>query len=129
MSTSQLVKLRSIRLPKFNKNRRIEDVKALIFDNECKYDIKFGADFLSTIKIVIDYSHGHMEWYDNTLPMREPWDLSNQEFLHMADAYHLQEEEEDLFGSDWLESYAIEKILDAKYEKLHVDQVVSEQKH
>ena len=129
MNTSELVKLRNIRLPEFDKNRQIEETKAFIFDNESKYDIIFGADFLSMIGIVLDYRHGHMEWYGNTLPMREPWDLSNKEFVHMADAYLLQEEEEDLFGDDWFDSYAIEKILDAKYDKLDVNQVISEQKH
>ena len=47
----------------------------------------------------------------------------------MADSFHLQEEEEDLFGDDWLDSYAVEKILDAKYDKLDINQVISEQKH
>ena len=47
----------------------------------------------------------------------------------MADSFHIQEEEEDLFGDDWLDSYAIEKILDAKYDKLDINQVVFEQKH
>ena len=124
-----MTRLHDIRLPEFDKNCRIDECKALIFDNECKYDIIFGADFLSWIGLNIMYRQGVMEWYGNTLPMREPWDLSNKEFVHMADSFHLQEEEEDLFGDDWLDSYAVEKILDAKYEKLDVNQVISEQKH
>ena len=124
-----MTRLRDIRLPEFDKNRQIDEIKALIFDNECKYDIIFGADFLSWIGLIIDYRHGNMDWYGNTLPMREPWDLSNKEFVHMADSFLLQEEEEDLFGDDWLDSYAIENILDTKYDKLDINQVVSEQKH
>ena len=124
-----MTRLRDIRLPEFDKNRRVDEIKALIFDNECKYDIIFGADFLSWIGLIIDYRRGIMDRSGNTLPMREPWDLSNKEFVHMADSFHLQEEEEDLFGDDWLDSYAVEKILDAKYDKLDINQVVSEQKH
>ena len=54
-----------------------------------------------------------MGWYGNTLPMREPWDIQNKEYLHMADSYFLQGEEET-FGEDWLDCYANEKILNAK---------------
>ena len=44
MNTSKMTCLRDIRLPEFDKNCRIDKIKALIFDNECKYDIIFGAD-------------------------------------------------------------------------------------
>ena len=117
-----------MRLPEFDKNCRIEGIKALIFDNQCKYDIILGADFLNMIGLDIKYSTGEMEWYGNTLPMREPWDMDNKEFLHMVDTYHLQEEEET-FGEDWLDCYAIEKILDAKYEQVNIKEVINKQNH
>ena len=82
-----MTRLRDIRLPEFDKNCRIDECKAPIFDNECKYDIIFGADFLSWIGLNILYRQGIMDWYGNTLPMREPWDLSNKEFVHMADSH------------------------------------------
>ena len=75
--------------------------KALIFDRRCKYDIIFGADFLTKISMVIDYRRGEVEWYGNSIKMRESWDLTNQEFLHMCDSFFIQEEE-DMFGDDWL---------------------------
>ena len=78
MQTSKIITLRNIKLPEFDKNCRIEDTKALIFDNECKYDIIFGADFLSWIGLIINYRQCIMDWYGNTLPMPEPWDLSNK---------------------------------------------------
>ena len=64
--------LRNIRLPEFDKNCQINGVKALVFDNECKYDIIFGADVLSWIGLIIDYRHSNMEWYGSTSPLREP---------------------------------------------------------
>ena len=80
MQTSKIVKLRDIKSPEFDKNCRIENTKALIFENECKPDIIFGLDFLTMIGMDIKYSTGEMEWYNNTLPMREPWDMSNKDY-------------------------------------------------
>ena len=60
--------------------------------------------------------------------MREPWKLDNKEYLAMADAINVQEEDE-LFGEDWLDNYLTNTILDAKYEKVDVRDVVKEQKH
>ena len=128
MCSQELIRLKGIRLPEFDKNCRVEGIKALIFDNQCKYDIILGADFLNMIGLDIKYSTGEMEWYGNTLPMREPWDMNNKEFLHMVDTYHLQEEDET-FGEDWLDCYAIEKILDAKYEQVDTKEVINKQNH
>ena len=94
MKTSKMVKLRNIELPEFDKNCCIEGTKALIFENECKYDIIFGSDFLTMIGMDIKYSTGEMEWYNNTLPMREPWDMQNKDYVQMCDTYHLQEKDE-----------------------------------
>ena len=46
----------------------------------------------------------------------------------MADSFFLQVED-DMFGDDWLDSYATERILDAKYEKLDIDGLMSKQDH
>ena len=128
MNTSKMVHLRDIRLPEFDKNRKISHQKALIFNKDCRYDIIFGADFLTKINLDVRYSTKSMEWYGNSVKMREPWDLNNQEFLHMADSFFLQVED-DMFGDDWLDNYAAERILDAKYEKLDLDGLMSKQDH
>ena len=46
----------------------------------------------------------------------------------MACAYDIQTDDE-LFGEDWLDSYLSNTILDAKYEKVDVRQVATEQRH
>ena len=56
MKTSNMVHLRDLRLPGFDKNRRINEQKALIFDSKCRYDIILGADFLTKTGIDIQYS-------------------------------------------------------------------------
>ncbi len=55
-SAIQMVLMRKIRLPKFDKNCIVEEQKALVFDGQCKYNVIFGADFLSKTGIDIKYS-------------------------------------------------------------------------
>ena len=123
MNATSMIHMRDIKLPEFDKNRQISEQKALIFGNTCKYDIILGADFLTKIGMDIKYSTGEMKWYGNTLSMRESWKLNDKEFNNMADSLLIQSEEE-LFGDDWLESYAVEKILDAKYDKMDINKLI-----
>ena len=74
------------------------------------------------------YSTGTMHSFENVQPMREPWKLDNKEYLAMADAINAQEEDERV-GKDWLDNYLTNTILNAKYEKLDVKDVSSQQKH
>jgi hypothetical protein len=50
--------MRHVRLPELNKNCVVEEHNALVFDGQCKYDVIFGADFLSKMGIDIKYSMG-----------------------------------------------------------------------
>jgi hypothetical protein len=65
-----------------------------------------------------------MEWFDNELPLRNPHLLESKEFEPMAKIIEVQQEEE-LSGMDWYDPtcYAAE-ILDAKYEKVEVDELI-----
>ena len=68
-----------------------------------------------------------MHWFENVRPMREPWNLDNSEYNAMASAYDIQHDDE-LIGEDWLDSYLTNTILDAKYEKVDVHDVATNQK-
>jgi hypothetical protein len=57
-TTGAMVVMRGLRLPKFDKNRVVEQQKALVFDGECKYNVSLGTDFLSKSGIDIKYSSG-----------------------------------------------------------------------
>jgi hypothetical protein len=70
-STKQMVVMRKIRLPEFDKICVVEEQKAFCFDGQCKYDVIFGADIVSKTGIDIKYSSGIIEWFDNELPMRD----------------------------------------------------------
>ena len=128
LTTSQMVTLRDVRLPEFDKNRRISQQRALIFDSpNCKYDIILGTNFLSKAGIKLDYSTGSMAWYNNVLPMRPSYGLSSEDFNAMEDQYFVQLEDE-ILGEDWLKCFATE-ILDAKYEWTAVENVVKDLNH
>jgi hypothetical protein len=48
-----MVVVRHVRLLELDKNYIAEEQKALVFDGQCKYDVIFGADFLSKTGIDI----------------------------------------------------------------------------
>ena len=128
LQTSKMIALRNIKLPKFDKKCRIEGTKALIFENECKYDIIFGSDSITMIGMNIEYSSREIEWYNNTLPMRKPWDIKNKDYVQMCTSCHTQENDE-FFGENWLDYYNIDRILDAKYDKLDIQEALLKQNH
>jgi hypothetical protein len=123
LNMQEVVTMRNLRLPKFDKNRRINQQKVLVFDNDnIKYDIILGATFLSKTGIKLKYSEGNMEWFDCSIPLRPPGGLDSKEFNAMEDMFHIQVKDE-IFGEKWLEYFATE-ILDAKYDKTDAANVV-----
>jgi hypothetical protein len=120
--------MRDIQLPEFNKNCRISQQKAIIFDhNDCKYDIILGTNFLSEVDKKLNYVHRIMESYDITLPPHPHKGIHSNKFNAMEDMYHIKLEDEP-FGVDWLQCFATH-ILDAKYEFTDVKNVIDQQTH
>jgi hypothetical protein len=70
-----------------------------------------------------------MEWFDNELPLCNPHLLQDKDFEAMAEIVEVQQVEA-LFGMDWYDPtcYAVE-ILDAKYEKVDVDEIINQLNH
>ena len=66
MNATSILHMRDIKLPEFDKNGKISEQTALIFNNACKYDVILGADFLTKIGMDLKYSTGEMEWHRNT---------------------------------------------------------------
>ncbi len=123
IKTQKVVTMCNLRLPKFNKNRCINQQKVLVFDNNnFKYNIILGTIFFSKTGIKLNYSEGNMEWFDCSIPLCPPGGLDSKEFDAMEDMFHIQVEDE-IFNEDWLECFAT-TILDAKYEKTDVAEVV-----
>ncbi len=119
----EVVTMHDLRLPEFDKNRHINQQKVLVFDNDnLKYDIILGTNFLSKTGIKLNYSEENMEWFDCFIPLRPPGGLDSKKIDAMETMFHIQVEDK-IFGEDWLECFATE-ILDAKYERTDVDEVV-----
>ncbi len=123
LKMQEVVTMRDFRLPEFDKNRHINQQKVLVFDNDnVKYNIILGTNFLSKTGIKLNYSEGNMEWFDCAIPIRPPGGLDSKEFDTIEDMFHIQVEDK-IFGEDWLECLATE-ILDAKYDKTDAAEVV-----
>ncbi len=98
--------MQDLRLPMFNKNRRINQQKVLVFDNDnLKYDIILGTNFLSKTGIKLNCSEGNMEWFDYSIPLHQPRGLDLKELDAMEDMFHIQVKDK-IFGEDWLECFA-----------------------
>ncbi len=73
LQTQEVVMMRDLQLPEFDKNRCINQQKVLVFDNSnVKYDIILGTNFLFKTGIKLNYSEGNMEWYDCSIPLHPP---------------------------------------------------------
>ena len=128
MNTSEVVTMRDVRLLEFNKNRSIEEQKALVFDQEnCRYDVILGADFLNKAGMVIDYLEKNFKWFGDVIPLRVPSELSSVDFVMMVERSNVETEEEDL-GDDVNENY-LSSILDAKYDAMDICEVMRQQTH
>jgi len=112
-----------------NKSRNIGKQRALVFDTNCRYDVILGNNFINKVGIDIKGSNAMVEWLGNVVPMRAPPTQSQAEedFNALAESYHI-EVENDWLGFDPLDNYA-SKILDAKYDKVNVEDVAAAQSH
>jgi hypothetical protein len=73
LKMQEVATMRNLRLPEFNKNRHINQQKVLVFDNNnVKYNIILGKNFLSKAGIKLNYSEGNMEWFDCSIPLHPP---------------------------------------------------------
>jgi hypothetical protein len=65
--------------------------KIVVFENDnVKYDIVLGANFLSKTGIKLNYSEGNMEWFDCSIPLCLPDGLDSKEFDTMEVMFHIK---------------------------------------
>jgi hypothetical protein len=92
-TSTEVVIICNLRLPEFDKNRNVNQQKALVFQSEtCKYNVILVADFLMKTGTDIKYSTGTMEWFNNELPLRNPHLLQDYDFEAMAEIVVVQQE-------------------------------------
>jgi hypothetical protein len=111
-----------LRLPKFDKNRCMNQQRVLVDNDNVKYDIILGTNFHSKSGIRLNYSEGNMEWYNCSIPLCPAGGLDLKEFDAMEDIFHIQVKDK-LFGEDWLKCFATQ-VFDAKFENTDVAEVV-----
>ncbi len=94
-TSSEMVVSCNLRLPELDKNRNVDQQKALIFDaDSCRCDVMLGANFLSKTGIDVKYSIGTIKWFDNELPLRDTRYLQCKDFLAMTETIEIQLEDD-----------------------------------
>jgi len=93
-----------------------------VFDAECRYDIIFGGDFLTKIGMNLKYEDLTVEWLGNTIPM-ETLDKPTTVAAHIE--RYLNQMDAEAMGFD-IDSYLSAPIMDAKYDKLDINEVISQ---
>ena len=116
-----MVCMEGIRLPAFDKHCVVEKHNFHVFDSNCRYGVILGGDFLEKIGMNLLYQSLEIEWLGNVMPM-ETIDKPNQVAAHVEQ--YLSQVEINNLGRD-INSYLSAPILDAKYEKLDIDAIVS----
>lgn len=116
------VTLKDVVLPEFDRNKRINEQPAYVFDGPSRCDVILGRDFSRRIGFKMDFQMNLMQWMNHSVAMKDAmhWDQPSAHLLAS------DEDEEDLEAT--LESNASE-ILDAKYEYVDPLQVAEQQKH
>lgn len=127
MTTQRMVWLDDISLPEFDKSKRIDGGRyALVFDAPCKYDMIVGRDLLQKIGLTMSFESHTMKWMDHEVLMKTERFIQTTPHYFYSHPTFLDEAEDPDFDPDF---FAAQKILDAKYDKVDIDDVISQQTH
>ena len=78
VSAKDIVTMRDFCLPEFDKNRKIQHQKALVFNEKCRCGIILCTYLPSKSGIKINYETGFLEWFGCCLPLRDPNRLTSK---------------------------------------------------
>jgi hypothetical protein len=131
--SSYKVYLKDIALPEFDRHHKIDGAYAFVFDAQCRYHCILGSGFLAKAGIDIKISDKQVEWFGNTVPLRNPSDFLPDDMAVIFNSMLLDVDDDFLSdhfeGEDIYDNYAVGKILDAMYEKVDLSDVVKMQTH
>ena len=114
-TTDSKVKLQ-FSLPEFHDDRIIE-WNAHVAKQLGNYDMIIGRDLLEELGIDISFNRMECEWDESTIPMKSI-DATPETSYHIRDEGPVDDV-----------TARIRKILDAKYQKANIDDVIAVQKH
>ena len=103
MQVKWIVRLRDVWLPEFDKNKSIDELKALVYDQPCRYDIILGSDFLHKIGVDINYKTKEVTWYGDTIPLRNARDFNAEDLNALVKCFSTQIDE-DTLGDERMDS-------------------------
>jgi hypothetical protein len=114
LKMQQVVTMRDLRLPEFDKPGTSNLLMVIVFDNNnIKYNIILSTNLLSKTGFKSNCSEGNMEWLDYSIPLCPPGGLDSNKFNALECMFNIQVKDE-IFHKDCLKIFATE-ILDAKY--------------
>ena len=96
----------------------------LVFETDYRHDVILGWDFLTKVGVNLTYKERKVEWLGNTIPM-ESLSRPNALAAHV-DSYLMQIKNDDF---DLEDIYKAWPILDAKYERVDVEEVADNGTH
>jgi transposase InsO family protein len=70
LEANRAVKLHDLILPEFTRSKRIPEWQFTLFDTPCPFDIIFGRDFLSALKIDPCFSTATVHWDSLSIPFK-----------------------------------------------------------
>jgi hypothetical protein len=132
-SSSYKVPIKNIALSEFDRHHKIDGAYAFVFDSPCQYHCILGSGFLAKAGIDIKFSEKQVEWFGNTIPVRNPSDFTPEDMAVCLNSMQLDVGDDFLSNhfndEDIYDNYAVGKILDAMYEKMDVADIVKMQTH
>ena len=131
LKVNREVYLEHIMLPEFDRSTSIDVQKAVVFDAPCRYDVIFGADFLSKAGIDTKFSTGTVEWMEKSVPMKEPrfWESAENVYFALSDGSDEEDDDDDFYDECEAYDMYLNTIKDAKYEKVTPEMVAEQQEH
>ena len=117
-TSNTCVYMREIILPEFNRNKKIDGQGAFVFQEDCRYDVIFGRDFLSKTGLDIRFANNTMQWMNVMVEMKDipPMRLGRVNQNQNDD----NDDEKEMFAT---------MILDAKYDGASPEKVAALQTH
>jgi hypothetical protein len=115
-----MVELKELVLPEFSKSSHVGSQAAYVFKGQCDYNVIFGRDFLRKIGMSQDYDQGTMMAFDITTSMK-PKSFYTNSFSALANILDADEDEE-IYN-------CFMAILESKYEKADIQDIVNHQVH
>ncbi len=119
--------LNQIHFPEFSSNISIDSHSTYLFEQNCQYNLIFGANWLDKFGFIIIYDDHIITWMDHN-PLKETHEFFGPNMFSNL-YYEVFQQNEDSM-SDWnILNNNSAWILDARYEQVDINKVAVNQKH